>query len=256
MNIDAGAGVAAARRAWLELEQCAVELERIVLADRTSVLEAADAVEIGGRGAPGRLRVSGRLREARIVAREKPIEHALGVGERAGLREPEFDDEAVLEGAEEALDPSLAFRGRGGDPANAELMQGAADLGGGDGPFELGGPALRGPRIAVKEPVAVGVGCDGDAIAPDETPQQQEIAVGIFDEAEDRREDVASRVIDGGMEDEARAAVLEPGVVTAVHLDKEARLRHPLTAAAMTWGAAFPRTANARGTEESLHGLP
>lgn len=255
MDIDASAGVAAPVGAGPELQQRAVQLERIVLADRTPILEAANAIEMGGRGAPGWLGIRRRLGKAGIVAREKSIEDALGVGERAGLRKPQFDDEAVLEGAKETLDASLAFRGRGRDPADAQLMQRAPDLGGGDGALELGRPGLRGPGIAVEEAVAVGVGGDGDAIASDEAAQQQEVAVGIFDGTEDSGQDVAGGIVDGGMEDRARAAVLEPGMVTAVHLDEEAGLGHPLAPAAMARRTAFARTADAGGAQEPLHGL-
>ncbi len=60
-----------------------------------------------GAGMPRRLGVRGGLSEARIVAREKPIEHALGLGERARLSEAEFDDEPILKGAKETLDAAF-----------------------------------------------------------------------------------------------------------------------------------------------------
>ena len=150
MDVDPSTGIAAALGPWPELQQRAVELQRIVVADRAAMFEATNALEVGRCGAPRRRGVSGRLREAGIVAWEKALEHALRVGERAGVREPEFDHEAVLEGAEETLDPALALGGGGGDPADAEFMQGAADLGGGDGTLELEGAALGRARIAVK----------------------------------------------------------------------------------------------------------
>jgi hypothetical protein len=110
MDVDASPGVAAAVRSRPELEQRAVELQRVVVADRAPILEAADAVEVCRRRAPGWLRIRGGLGEAGVVAWEKAIQDALRVGQRADLGEPKFDDEAILEGAEETLDPALALR--------------------------------------------------------------------------------------------------------------------------------------------------
>ena len=58
-------------------------------------------------------------------------------------------------------------------------------------------------------------------------------------------QDTASGIVDGGEEHEAGAAVLEPGMVTAIELDEEAGLRHALPAAAVARGAAGAGTANA-----------
>lgn len=119
IDVDASAGVAAAARAGRKLQQAPVERDGVVVADGALVLKAADAVEMRWGGLPSRLGIGGWLGEARVVAREKVIEDALGVGERAGLREPQFDDEAILEGAKETFDAALALgRGRG-DPGDA-----------------------------------------------------------------------------------------------------------------------------------------
>ena len=255
MDIDARPRIAVAVRSRAQLQQRTIQLQRVVVADGAPILEAADAVEVRGRGAPGRLGIRGGLGEAGIVAREKAIQEALGVGQRGGPGEPEFDDEAVLEGAEETLDPTLALGGGGGNPPDAELMQGATNLGGGNGAFELEGPALRDARIAVKQAVAVGVGGDRDAIAADEMAEQEEVTVGVFDGPKDGREDFAGSVVDGRMEDEAGAAVFEPGMMTAVHLDEQPRLRHALSPTAVTRRSAFPGTTEAGGAQQALHGL-
>ncbi len=68
--------------------------------------------------------------------------------------------------------------------------------------------------------------------------------MGIFLEAEDRSQHVAGGVIKSGEEDEARAPVLQPGMMTAIELDEEAGLRHALAAAAVARAAAGPGTAN------------
>ncbi len=111
VDVDAGPGVAAAARAGLELQQAAVELDRVIVPDGPLVLEAADAFELGrcGSGPPRGLGMRGGVHEARIIAREKPVHDTLGIREGAGLGEAEFGDEAVLESAEEPLDPAFSL---------------------------------------------------------------------------------------------------------------------------------------------------
>jgi len=195
VDFDAGSGVAASARPGPELEEAPIELHGVIVLDGALVLEGADAVEVspGRSRAPGGLGVRGGLRESGIVAREKPVEHALGLRERARLGEPELDDKAILEGAKEPLDPSLRLRGMRTDPADAEFLEGAPDLGGLGPALELLGQGERGAGIAVKDPVAVGVRRAGEAIAPDELAEEQEVAVGILLRAEDAAEDLAWR---------------------------------------------------------------
>jgi hypothetical protein len=109
VDLDAEAGKAASARSGPHLEEAPVELHGVIVLDGARVLETADAVEVGARWSwpPGGLGVRRGVSEASIVAREKAVEHALGLRERARLGEPEFDDEAILEGAKEPFDPSL-----------------------------------------------------------------------------------------------------------------------------------------------------
>ena len=53
--------------------------------------------------------------------------------------------------------------------------------------------------------------------------------------------DGARGVVDGEQEGEARAALLEPGVVAAVDLEQHPRLWHALAPHAVLWRAAPPR---------------
>jgi hypothetical protein len=109
MDVDAGAGVAAAAGPRAELEEAPVELHGVIALDGAGVLEAADALEVGcgRRGAPGGGGVRRRVCEVSVVARDEPVEHALRLRERTGVGEAEFDDEAILEGAEEPFDAAL-----------------------------------------------------------------------------------------------------------------------------------------------------
>ncbi|MDQ7839757.1 MAG: hypothetical protein RDU83_01860 [bacterium] len=232
-------------------------MDGVIVLDGALVLEAADAVEVSlGRGrAPSGLGVRRGVSEASIVAWEKAIEHALGLRERARLGEAELDDQAILEGAKEPLDPPLGLWGMRTDPADAEFLEGASYLGGRGPALELLSQGEWGAGIAVEDPVAVGVGRSGEAIAPDDLAEEQEVAVGIFLQAEDAAEDLARGVIDGGVEHEARPAIFEPGVMAAVHLDEEAGLGHAFPAAAMAWGTAGTGAADPGRAEEPLHGL-
>ena len=253
VNLDAGAGIAASTGPGGELEEAPIEWHGVITLDGALVLVAADAIEDGeGRsGSPGGLGVRGGLSEAGIVAREKPVEHALGLRERARLGEAELDDEAILQGAKEPLDPTLGLGRARADPADAEFLEGAPDLGGLGPALELFGHGQRGAGIAVEDPVAVGVRCTGEARAADKLAEEQEVAVRVLFQAEDAAEDLARRVIDGGVEHEPRPALFEPGVMATVH--EEARLRHAVPAAAMAGWAAGARTANPGGAEKPLH---
>jgi hypothetical protein len=257
VDVDAGSGIAASTWPGSELEETAVELDGVVVLDGALVLEGADAVEIPqDRGRPpGGLGVSRGVSEAGIVAWEKAVEHALGLGERARLGEAELADQAILEGAKEPLDPPLGLGGMSADPADAEFLEGAPDLGGRGPALELLGQGERGAGIAVEDPVEVSVRRSGEAIAPDELAEEQEVAVGILLQAEDAAEDLARGVVYGRVEHETRPAIFEPGVVAAIHLDEESGLGHALTAAAMAWGTAGAGAADPGGAKQPLHGL-
>jgi len=199
MDVDPEAGVAAPGGAGAELQTAAIQLHGVIVLDSPLVLETADVLQVGRRGSPGRIWVRGGQREARVVAREKPVQDALGLGEGPGLGQAQLDDEAILEGAKEAFDAAFGLRRTGGNPANAQLLEGAADLGGLGPACELLDHTERSAGIAVKDPMAIGIGGTGTAIAADELPEEEKIAVRVFLEAKDAREDGASGVVDGRM---------------------------------------------------------
>jgi hypothetical protein len=256
VDVDARAGVTASAWAGEELEEAPIERHCVIVLDGALVFEGANAVEVRARRRrlPRRLGVRGGLGEAGIVARKKSVEHALGLGERAGLGEAEFDHQAVLEGTEEALDAPFGLGRMGPDPADAELTEGPADLGLAGDAAEL---LLQGEReagIRAKDAMAIGVDRAGEAIASGEAAEEEEVAVGILLRAEDAVEDLAGRIIDRAVQDEAGAPVLEPGVVAAVHLDQEARLWHALSPAAMPGWAPLTGAADTGRAEAPLDG--
>src|SRR5579864_1162467 len=256
VDIDPRAGVAAPAWAGKDLKEAAVELHGVVVGDGASILEAADAREVGGRRPPRGLRLGGQTGEARVVAGAEAVKDALGLGEGPRLREAEFDDQPILKGAKEPLHAARTLRRGGRDPADAEFLERASDLGRGDLALELLRQAVRRARIAMKDAMPIRVGRGGQAIAADELAQQQEIAVGILRGAKDARQHLAVGIVDGGEEDEARAAILEPGMVATVHLDEQTGLRHPLAAAAMFGRSPGAGAPDARLAQQALHGGP
>ena len=256
VDVDARSSVAAPAWTGIDLKEGTIELHGVVVGDGATILEAADAREVSGCRPPRGLRRGRGVGEARVVAGAETVKDALGLGECRRLREAEFDDQAILEGAKEPLHAALALRRGGGDPADPEFLKRTPDLGRGDIAVELLRQALWRPRIAMKDAMAIGVGCHGQAIAANELAQQQEVAVGILLGAKDASEDLTRGIIDGREEDEARAAILEPGMVAAVHLDEQPGLGHALPPAAMLGWAALARTADASGPEEPLYSFP
>jgi hypothetical protein len=256
VDLDAGTSITTSSWSRVDLEEAVVELHGVIELDGALVLEAADAAEVCRRrcGAPIRGGVRWFPSESGVVAWEKAVEHALGLGERARLGEAEFDDKAILEGAKEPLDAALGLRGTGADPTDAEFLESSADLGGRRPALELLSEGKRGTGIAVEDPVAVGVGHSWEAVAADDLAEEEEVAVSVFLQAEDAAEDSPGGVIDRSVEDEPRPTVFEPGVMAAVHLDEETGLGHAFAAAAMAWGTALTGAADPGGAEESLHG--
>jgi len=256
VDVDAQPGEAAAARARGELEEAPLQLDGVIVLDRAPVLKAADLLEIrwDRGGAPRRLRMCGGVGEARIVAGEKAGEHAGCLDKRAGLREAEFDHETILESAEETLDPTFCLRGVGADPLDAQFAEGAADLSLARGPAELVVKAERDVGIRAKDAMTISIYRGGDTVAAEEVAEEEEVAVGIFLEAEDGPQHAPRRVIDRREEHEAGATVLEPKMMTAIELDEEARLRHAFPSPAMARGAAGAGTANAGFAQQAVDG--
>ena len=255
VDVDAGAGEAAPTRPGVELDEAAVQLHRVIVLDGTAVFEAAHALKGGPRwgGAPGGGGLRGRVREAGIVTGEQVVDDALGLGERARLGESQFDDEAILESAEEALNPTLRLWGVRPDPLDAKFLERPSDLGLARDAAELVVEGERRVRIRAKDPMAIGVHRGREPVAADEVTEEEEIAVSILFRTKHGAQDTAGGIVDGGEEDETGAAVLEPWMVAAIELDEEARLRHALSATTMPGGPAGAGTADAGGAQQALH---
>jgi len=256
-QFDAGVGIAAAAGARAEEEQPLLEADRVVVGDGAVELEAADRLHVSGRrrGAPRRLRLRGGAGEASIVAGEKSPQDALRVRERAGVLEAEFADEAILEGAKEAFDATFGLRGVGRDPADAEFVEGAAELGTVPVAAELLGQGER-AALGLEEGMAISVDGGGDAVAAEEGTEEEEIAVRVLLGAKAGTDDAASGIIDRREQHEARAPGFEPRVLAAVHLDEEAGLGHAVPAATMAGWAAGVGAADPGLPEDEAHQGP
>lgn len=137
VDVDSGSGVTALSRSGRELEHVAKNADGVVVLDGPLVFEAADALEMAGGGAPGRLRLGRRMGEALIEARKKSHEDALRLGQRADLGEAELTDEAILQGAKEPLHAAFPLGRVSWDPLNAQLLKRPADLRDGFGAGQL-----------------------------------------------------------------------------------------------------------------------
>ena len=143
------------------------EGDGVIELDGAPVLEAEDGVglELRGPGAIGHGGQGRRFGKPGVVAGTKPTEEAVGGFRGANLGEAELRDEAILHGAEEALDAALGLGARRGDPFNAQLVQDAADLRERALAAELLGDALGRARIAVEDPMAIGIGREREPAA-------------------------------------------------------------------------------------------
>ncbi len=65
---------------------------------------------------------------AASVAREEVREESVGPVAVGDAGQAELADEPILEVAEEGFDAALGLRGGGGDPADADLLEGAPHL--------------------------------------------------------------------------------------------------------------------------------
>src|SRR5258707_941394 len=127
---DAKAGAGAEARLFGQLEGHAIGGGDIVAAHDAFLLEAEHLLEVDAaeRDKGGR-RVGGRPTELVVEGGEEALPQvAVGGGHRGDAGEAEFVDEAILQGAVDAL-TAAAGRGRiAEDVLDAEASQGAADL--------------------------------------------------------------------------------------------------------------------------------
>ncbi len=260
VDLDPCLRVAAPAGTRQDLQVMRSDGERVVVGDGGEVLEGEDGIGIEGIGpeAIGGLGLGRRLGEARVVALEEAREEGVGVFAGGDVREAQFGHEAILEGAALPLDAPFGLRRRSGDPLDAEFLQGAADLGGRGAAAELlvdrEGSLME--RLPLEDAVAIRVHGEGEARGVGDVAEEQEIALGVLVLAEDRPEHRPRGVVDGMEESQPRPAVLEPGVVAAVHLHEHAGLREAHPPPAMLGPSAGAWAAQALRREDAVDRRP
>ncbi len=171
IEMDFGSGKAEALALLGDLKALALPLHDVVVADHALVDEAADAIEIFRRGAPGGLGFARAAGEAAIVVGEENAQDGVGGVQIAGVSQTEFAAQAILKHAPEAFDAAFGLRTAGGDESDAELFEGTAELGGltFSGEFFFDGPEVV---VAHEDAAVIAVEGEGSAVAAQQLAQQ------------------------------------------------------------------------------------
>lgn len=105
MDLDARSRIRSPSGIRQDLQLVRAEGHRVVVLDGAQVFEAADGVEVavGRQRAKGGPPFSGGAGEATIVAGDVSGEERVGAGEIVDAGEAQFTDQAILEGAADAL---------------------------------------------------------------------------------------------------------------------------------------------------------
>lgn len=252
---DVGLGVAAPMRAGEDLEQVLPEPHGVVVGHGALVREAADVLEvlIGGQWPVGAVRIGGCVSEARIIAGEEAREDRIRFLQGACASPAEFADQAILKGPPEPFDATLGLRRGGGDPTDAEVLQGAAKLRGRPPEAaQLLGECRRLRGIAVEDPVTVAVDRDRAAVCADHVPENPEVPEGLFLLAEEGSGDFARGIIDGAVEGKPGSPPFQPIMLARIELGKQAFLRHALTPTMIPAGPPGPRAGETSGDQPTM----
>src|SRR3989442_4276296 len=250
---DALARPAAEGAARRQLQEYAAQAQGVVAGDDAAVLEAADRADRApdGQRAPRR-RLARAHREARVVPDEVPRQERV---RRGDLRDPgktQLADQAVLEGAPEALDATFGLRRRSEHHLHLELGEGPAEL----GRLALSGQLLRGAlALAVRAPedaVPVAVHRQRHA-ALKELAQHLEVPGDVLLLAECRTEHLAGGVVNGPEQRGLRPIRAEPAMPAAIELGEHPGRGAALAAAAVAGGPMPPRTGNPRVAQHAPH---
>src|SRR5262249_37482222 len=205
----------------------------------------------GGGGGPG---------EAAVQVGEERGEEGVGGFEGGDAAQPQFADEAVLQGLPEPFDAALGLRGACGDEPDTELAQDAAEVRGILGAVQL---LLESPVgiVADKDVEAIAIQGQGQAVGGDKLLQQGDVAVQILGGPEDQGQDGARGIVDGPVQGELGTARLEPREGASVELHEGAIWASGVRRVRTWWPrrcrlAGRPRRRRSRRTEARLSRSP
>src|SRR5579859_758642 len=158
-----------------DLEAAAIPLHDVVVADGAFVHEAADALEAVRSRPPGSFHLAGLFSETAVVVGDKLAQHGVGGVEVLSASQAELTAQAILQHPPEAFDAAFGLRAVGGDEGDAELFEGATELGGLAFSSELffDRPAVV---IADEDAAVIAVKSERRAVAAEQLFQQAEIA--------------------------------------------------------------------------------
>ena len=216
--------------------------------------QAADTVQVLGRGAPGFFCVPRCASEAAVVGGKKAAQGLVGRVQIGGAGQTEFACETILEGAPEAFDAALGLRTVRGDVGDAELFEGAAELSG--LPF-AGELFFDRPVVVVadEDTVAITIEAERNAVAAQQAAEQTEIAAGVFGGEELGAKDFAGGVVEESEQGELGTAIFQPAVEAGVEQKHFAFTSASQTALAMSRGASFAGRPIPAPREKAAEGL-
>src|SRR5271170_4530774 len=251
---DGCSGEAEAPVLGRDLKAASAPLHDVVVTDDAFVQERTDALEILGSRPPSSGGVARDAGEAAIVVGDELAQDRVGGIDVCRLSEPQFAAQAILQDAPEAFDAALGLRRVCGDEGDAELGEGAAELGGLALASEL---FFDGPVIVVanEDAAAIAVEGGGNAEATEQALEQAKITFGGFREEELCGEDFAGSVVLHAQSGEAWAATFQPVMRAAVELHQLALASDAQTALAMGGSAAFARRTEALAAQQAAESL-
>lgn len=200
-----------------DLQTASVPLDDAVVADDAFMAERTDALEIGGSGAPGFGGLARRAREAAVVVGDEFAEDRIGRVDVARVGQTQFAAQAILQHAPETFDAAFGLGRLRGDEGDAELGEGAAELGrlALAGEFFLDGPVVV---IADEDAAAIAVEGRGHTEAMEQAVEQAKVAFGGFRGEELGGKDFAGSIVLHAESGETRATTFQPIVRRTVQL--------------------------------------
>ena len=113
-----------------DLKAAPLPLHHIVVANDPFVHEAADPFEIFWNRAPGGLLFARVMGETAVVIGDELAQHGVGRVDVICFSQPQLACETILKYTPETLDAAFRLWAASGNESNAELFQGATELGG------------------------------------------------------------------------------------------------------------------------------